>query len=353
MKKTVTLTTIHVPRVIEAVEKNRRHFGHDDVDYVVAGDQKSPPEAAEYVQSLKGIPIEYLDVPRQEDYLARYPELAKFLPYNSFARRNIADLWAFEHGADVIIRIDDDNFPLDSDDFIGGHEISGQTATLPVATASDGLYNCCDALETANGQPFYPRGYPYPNRWVPHTTTLATREVRVGVCAGLWSGDPDVDAVTRLHRPVEVTALKAPDRIAVAKGSWCPINTQNTSYRRDIIPAAFVPPNVGRYDDIFSGYCMRAIMDALGDSVVYGRPLLHQDRNVHDLWKDLEHEMFGNRHAPHLLEVLRAWTCKATRYGEAYAELATYLKENLQHEGFRPLYEGMLIWAGCFEECHA
>ena len=49
------------------------------------------------------------------------------------------------------------------------------------------------------------------------------------------------------------------DRFALEIGTWCPINTQNTSYSREIIPASFVPPNVGRYDDIWSGYILRKI----------------------------------------------------------------------------------------------
>ena len=50
-------------------------------------------------------------------YIKKFTKLKDYLPFNSFARRNIGDLLAYEEGFSTIIRVDDDNYPTD-DDFI-------------------------------------------------------------------------------------------------------------------------------------------------------------------------------------------------------------------------------------------
>jgi hypothetical protein len=348
----VTITTIHLPKVIAELETNRQLFGHDPVQYVVVADKKTPDTAAEYCRDLskQRVACDYFDIERQEAFLAKYPLLKGYLPYNSFARRNLGDLWAYVEGAEIIIRIDDDNFPVAAHDFFGAHGIVGGTHELPTFASSNGWFNCCELLTSQKGQ-FYPRGFPYPHRWQEHALQRSVKKHRVLLNAGLWTGDPDVDAVTRLCEPIHVTGLKPQsDVCALAKGTWCPINTQNTAYHRDLIPAAFVSPGVGRYDDIFSGYLLRCLMDHFADSVCYGLPIVHQDRNDHDLWNDLKLEMFGNQHTPHLLSLLREFVPKSQTYAGAYGELADYLRKSLTQgrDGFEILLDGMTIWTKLF-----
>ena len=89
------------------------------------------------------------------------------------------------------------------------------------------------------------------------------------------------------------------------RGTWGPFNSQATAIRGDLAPAFFMWPGVGRYDDIWASYLMRAIMDVRNDVVAYGEPLVRQVRNEHDLFKDLEAELFGMRHTEALVKVLR------------------------------------------------
>jgi hypothetical protein len=348
----VTVTTIHVPKVIAALEENRRLFRHDAVQYVVVSDKKTPDTAADYCRSLRdeGVACEYLDLGSQDAFLEKSPALKAYLPYNSFARRNIGDLWAYLEGAEIIIRIDDDNFPVAEHDFFGGHKIVGSTQEFRTVASSNGWFNCCQLLD-ARKREFYPRGFPYPQRWQPHELQWSVTKRRVLLNAGLWSGEPDVDAVTRLCEPVQVTGLKPQGGpLLLEKATWCPINTQNTAFHRDLIPAAFVSPGVGRYDDIFSGYLLRCLMDHFGDGVCYGLPIVHQDRNDHNLWNDLKLEMFGNEYTPHLLGVLREFVPQSRTYAAAYGELAAYLRKSLTQgrDGFQVLLDGMTIWANLF-----
>ena len=68
---------------------------------IVAGDRKSPADfvlAGTYFMNL-------------EDQAARFPDPASKLPYDSYARKNIAYLEAMRRGATMITDTDDDNSP--------------------------------------------------------------------------------------------------------------------------------------------------------------------------------------------------------------------------------------------------
>ncbi len=351
MTVAVTMTTIHEPRVLEDFAANVKHHGHREVTFLIVGDRKTPDAVGAYCQALArrvGLPVRYYDAAQQADYLKRFPALDAYLPYNSFARRNVADLMAYEEGFDIIIRIDDDNFPTD-DDFIGLHQDLGGTVELTRVAADSGWYNICETLEEAQGLAFYPRGYPYSKRWMAQTVRTTRGPTRPALNAGLWLGDPDVDAVTRLHRPVDAVRYRDDfgARFALEPGTWCPINTQNTAYHRRLMPAAFVPPHVGRYDDIWSGYLLRKLMDHFGDHVTYGRPLLKQIRNAHNLWRDLDAELNGNQNTDPLIEALRAITITGVDYTAAFAELADQLDDRLigNREVFDGVLAGMRVWA--------
>lgn len=116
-------------------------------------------------------PITYLDVDAQLEYLRHYPELATHLPWNCIQRRNISFLWAYEHGAELLITIDDDNFIIESDtqDYIGAHLRIVQPQDIAVLSSDQGWFNVCDYLSEERQVPFYHRGYPMGQRWVKPT----------------------------------------------------------------------------------------------------------------------------------------------------------------------------------------
>ena len=183
---------------------------------------------------------------------------------------------------------------------------------------------------------------------------IRRKTIRPALNAGLWLGDPDVDAITRLVKPIDALTFKETlgQQFALNIGTWCPINTQNTAYRRELIPAAFVSPFVGRYDDIWSGYLLRKIMDHLKDYVTYGRPLLKQDRNQHNLWKDLELEMNGYLFSDHLFDCLNRIELTKENYASCYYELAEKLNAGFSEnrDVFTRLTEGMKIWCEAIQK---
>ena len=346
----ITITSINKPTVIEAYLKNIQKFAHQDVEIIIIGDKKTPSGVAEYCEKLStqsSVIIKYFDVEHQINYLKKFPELNKYLPYNSFSRRNIGDLIANEEGFPTVIRVDDDNFPTD-DDFIKKHNIVGNDIETEVLKSKNGWYNICEELIDEDNIPFYPRGFPYSKRWYNIAISKTVKKIPVVLNAGLWLGDPDVDAVTRLCKPINAISFKRSygDTFALDIGTWCPINTQNTSYSREIIPASFVPPNVGRYDDIWSGYLLRKLIDHMGDYVTYGCPLLYQDRNAHNLWVDLNNELNGNIHTDHLIHSLNKIRLEKNTYLECYYELSEKLNDTLTEnlDVFKGVLQGMRIW---------
>jgi Reversibly glycosylated polypeptide len=357
MKVAVVTTTIHVPELLRCYAEDARQFGRSDVSFIVVGDRKTPAATRDFCEGLRRssqAQVVYLDLEDQAAYLTRYPELKRHLPYDSIQRRNVGMLLAYEGGAEVIITIDDDNF-LAEPDFVGRHQIVGSERTLEAFGTPLGWINVCEFLREEHGGHFYHRGFPLRMRGRPETrqpiATVATG--RVVVNAGLWLDEPDVDAVTRLAAPVRTTGFRG-GNFALAPGSWSPFNSQNTALHRDVIPAYFLSPLVGRYDDIWASYVVCAIATHLGDLITFGHPLVRQTRNPHDYWVDLEMEANGMRLTDRFTDYLRAVNFRGRTYGECFEEAAASLGSVLAHDAglsssenayLQGFLDGMQVWS--------
>lgn len=327
MRTVIVTTTIHVP--VALIEYRKKC----DCWFIVIGDKKTPKSVKKFCKNIDR--CEYLDVEAQEEYLNKFPELAKYLPYNSIQRRNIGLLLAYERGFDKIITIDDDNF-LESKLFLELHQLGKQE--LNVIKSASGWYNVCKDLVDVKGREIFHRGYPLEVRDNPYTNT-ESKEVNVVVNAGLWLGEPDLDAMTRLYweaDPLESVYFNGM-RFALEHGTWSPFNSQNTALDRKVIPAYFLKPDIGRYDDIWASYIVKKIADYLGDYIAYGEPLARQDRNEHDNWKDLAKET-------HLEDTLD-FTTKLKDIqltGRTYEECFKEIAESLNDKGLK-------VWVKTFQ----
>jgi hypothetical protein len=96
---------------------------------------------------------------------------------------------------------------------------------------------------------------------------------------------------------------------------------------RDIVPAYFLSPRIGRYDDIWASYLILAISHHLGDLIAYGSPLVRQDRNPHDYWKDLDQERPAMRVTDRLCAALRQIRLSGTDYGACFGEIEAGLRQ--------------------------
>jgi len=353
MKKlAITLTTINIPYLLKDIIKIIKKNNNNNllVDVIIVGDKKTPKNIYKFLKSLKSddkTKIIYLDLKLQEKLFKQFKDLWRHIPINSFARRNFADLYAYQNKYDVITRIDDDNYPLD-EKFIEYHSKVNDEIYSNVISSNHGWYNVCELLIDKNKLHFYPRGYPYKYRWKSNTIKKIKSKKKIDLLAGLWFGDPDIDAITRINRPIDVKKYdkKYGKVFFLHKNTNCAINTQNTSYSRELAPAFFVSPFAGRYDDIFSNYFLRRIMDHLNKNVAFGYPIVLQKRNKHNLWNDLEKELIGNINCEKIIEKLNQINFKSNNVLDCGYELVDYMMKNVDFEKkhFQKILKGLKIW---------
>jgi hypothetical protein len=361
-KRAIVTTTIFVPKLLDAYAADAIRHGRE-ILFVVIGDKKTPPETAVYCADLAqrtGFEVQYFAPERQMEYLRRFPQLRDHIPWNCIMRRNVGILYAYEQQCPAIATIDDDNF-LITDDYLGMHHLD-EVEELTEIASSTGWLNVCALLEEAHGRRFYHRGFPLEKRLPDESWKETKRKATPVVSAGLWLGDPDVDAIERLYYladPTDATRLVRDVRITPAKGTWTPFNSQNTALARRVVPAYFLSPKVGRYDDIWAAYIVKRIADHLGDAIAFGQPLVKQTRNPHNYWNDLDLERFGQALTLRFVETLAGLSLSGADYRECYAELSESLPPaaladdqlgNSERTFLEGYFAGMRIWRSVFEK---
>jgi hypothetical protein len=109
----------------------------------------------------------------------------------------------------------------------------------------------------------------------------------------LCNENPDVDAIYRLIMPLPQTFRKD-RRVALTEGTWCPFNSQNTTWRREAFGLLYLPAYCSfRMTDIWRSFIAQRIGWANGWGVLYHEPNMWQERNVHNLMRDFEDEVPG------------------------------------------------------------
>jgi Reversibly glycosylated polypeptide len=299
------------------------------VHLIVIPDKKTPAKIFSAVTDLQrdGISVTCPDLEQQEIFLSRLGEPLDFIPYNSDNRRNIGFLMSMCGDADMMISVDDDNFPVNGN-YFREHEVVHRAPEKQFGlTSSTGWLNNCRMLN-AHPAPIWPRGFPYFAR-KPAVLRETWETADVSINAGLWLGDPDIDAITRLGAAPCVTGLQGMSTV-LAPGTWCPVNSQNTALRREVIPAYYFARmghsingyRINRLGDIFSGYFAEACAKHLGHTVQFGKPLVNQDRNDHDLLTDLENEFPAIRMLDQLLDWLPEAKLEGSTYRDTYESLS-------------------------------
>ncbi len=362
MKYALITTTINIPKLLDDYLENAVNNNIDEIIVIVIGDKKTPTPAEAFCDDLKQkypFVIEYYSPEKQLTYLENFPELRDHLPWNSIQRRNIGLLRAYEYGAEIIITIDDDNYVIQKN-YFDCFKMIGESESIQAVQANNGWFNVCSFLKEESGTKFYHRGYPASLRGIESTAeyTWINMTGRSMVIGGLWMEDPDVDAVQRLACPVRVINYEREDNFALAPNTWSPFNSQNTGIHRDVIPSYFLSPNVGRYDDIWASYIVRRIADHLGDIISFGNPLVRQDRNPHNYFKDLDKERPGMEMTERVCDFLRQTKLEGTNYQECFAEIiaaADSWTQNALWTDTEKIYlaqwfDGCKIWKKTFEK---
>jgi hypothetical protein len=279
VKIALCTTTIHIPHALKLLRKCSA-----DVRFFVACDRKTPKEAYNLVLSLG------------ENATVCLPEsghawkCSEAIGWNTIARRNIAFLEALKWGADVIVSWDNDNIPV-APDYFNRFAWAIQHSFYGVkVTGGD---HCWFDPGSLLIPPTRHRGFPH-NLRISKQAYPCT-DAKVGVAAGLVIGDPDVDAVTRMeHRPdIGSVHILGSTGVVVDSNTWTVFNSQNTAVIRELMPAWFMMPGVGRMDDIYASLVIQRVARERGYHVHFGPPLTYQQRNEHNLVTDLRAEIDG------------------------------------------------------------
>lgn len=291
MKTALVTTTINVPEVLRLYRARDARMQvaipvSDPIKFFIALDQNS---------DFKGIAAAEMSDPMTSwltpDWQKKWA-CSEPIGWKNIQRRNAATLEALEWGADVIVMVDDDNIP------IGDYFLEVRRALL----------NLHNGVRATSGTDWFDVGALLdpvaPHRGFPHTKKSepifdAVVGAKVGVAAGICLGDPDVSAVDRISRaPIvhRVSELLRAGIVTDPSDTLTVYNSQNTSFIRELAPAMFMIPGIGRYDDLFASLITQRVMKDRGYHVHFGLPFVWQQRNSHNLIKDLQMEIWGMEH---------------------------------------------------------
>ena len=266
MKKVIVTTTINPPT--EAIERFDARPGWD---LVVIGDLKTPKD----YKLQRGV---YVSPEEQEKF---DKPLSDAIGWRCIQRRSFGLLWAAQMKADVVAVVDDDNIPR-----AGWGENLMIDRPVEVDFYETDL-PAFDPVGATNHAHLWHRGYPL--QLIPKRdySRKSRKTITPQVQADFWDGDPDIDAVCRM---IYAPECKFDDQFfPLAGNKLSPFNSQNTFISGKWLKDYFLFPHVGRMDDIWAAY----YIEALGAKVVYGKPTVYQQRNVHDLVVDMKKEYVG------------------------------------------------------------
>jgi hypothetical protein len=241
----------------------------------------------------------------------------------------------------VIVSLDDDNIAGD-DDILTKFGTVGEVQTVLEVKTANGWFNPAAMLtyENESSRDVYHRGYPYSKRDSEQEFKFEVAERNVMIRAGLWTDVPDIDVITHLERNPRATGIKKEYMdtiVGLGDGMFAPVNTQNTAFHTDLMPLIYAIPmgdtvdgmQISRYDDIWLGYFAEKVMHAVSGTVAYGTPISTHDRNVHNLYSELEHEAIGVRLNEIVVDQLSKIELTESNYSTNYIQLLNSFRKGI------------------------
>lgn len=273
-KTALVVTSIAAPNAV--LRALARGCGENQFQFIVIGDESSPADF-----QLDGCQFFSLAEQHHLEF-----EFAQVCPKRHYARKNIGYLIALSEGATLIIETDDDNLPETS-------FWSPRQRRQLVRTATNlGWVNVYRYFTDAN---IWPRGLPLDHirSALPSFESLRKNAIDCPIQQGLANENPDVDAIYRLIMPLPQN-FRNDRRIALGANSWCPFNSQNTTWWRDANPLLYLPGCCSfRMTDIWRSFVAQRIAWANDWGVLFHEPTVTQERNDHDLMRDFKDEVPG------------------------------------------------------------
>ncbi len=269
-KTSIIITSISSPNAVLksiAGEAKKRN-----IEFIVIGDVKSP---AEFI--LDGCRFYSVDEQRSLKF-----RLANALPVKHYSRKNLGYLLAAKQ--DVIVETDDDNFPRE--DFWNDRSPKMNAEVIEGA----GWLNVYRYFSESN---IWPRGFPLESILNNNFPAGKKSEIHAPIQQGLADENPDVDAVYRMCRELPMNFNKR-QPVALANNTWCPFNSQNTTWYKEAYPLLYLPSFCSfRMTDIWRSFIAQRIAWTCNWPIVFHQSTVWQDRNEHNLLRDFEEEIPG------------------------------------------------------------
>ncbi|KAA3488025.1 UDP-arabinopyranose mutase 1-like [Gossypium australe] len=187
------------------------------------------------------------------------------------------------------------------------------------------------------------RGYPFSLR----------EGAPTAVSHGLWLNIPDYDAPTQLVKPLERNTRYVDAVMTVPKGTLFPMCGMNLAFDRELIgPAMYFGlmgdgQPIGRYDDMWAGWCMKVICDHLGLGVKTGLPYIWHSKASNpfvNLKKEYKGIFWQEKAIPFFQSVSLPKECSSVE--KCYLALAGEVKSKLGEVDpyFIKLADAMVTW---------
>lgn len=302
----IVITTINYPT--RAIEEIARNAGRLDAEFILIGDQKSPPDFHQPGAT-------YLDLAAQ---LTTGFQYAKLAPARHYARKNIGYLAAIRAGASILIETDDDNIP--------GELFWAERRPHVEAKLVPGV-GWVNAYAYFSSDHIWPRGLPLDkvNLAPPALEDIPAENIFCPIQQGLADENPDVDAIYRLVSKLPLNFR--PDEPVALRGAWCPFNSQNTTWWRDAFPLLYLPYYCSfRMTDIWRSFVAQKIAYLNGWAILFHKATVVQERNEHNLLRDFEEEIPGYLHNSRIRDGLDGLDLPAGRGNIPDALRACYRK---------------------------
>lgn len=265
-----------------------QHCQTKGIPFIVIGDVPSPADFR-----LPG--CDFYGLPRQQELEF---SLARQLPLRHYARKNLGYLLAIKkYHSEIIIETDDDNCARAAfwDD--------RHPQVRAIQMDQNGWTNIYGYFTDKR---IWPRGFALEHLQDPlrPLDQFPTATVHCPIQQGLADENPDVDAIYRLILPLPVSFAQN-DSIAIGPKTWCPFNSQNTTWFPEAFPLLYLPSFCSfRMTDIWRSFIAHRIAYENGWRLLFHPATVYQDRNPHPLIKDFKDEVPGYLNNQRLVKLL-------------------------------------------------